>query len=151
MAIQQKILLDVGCRDHCQAGFVGMDAEFFKGIKIIHNPEHFPWPLENGSCSVVAMSHSLEKIKPWLIISLLDEIWRILENDGLFIAVMAYAGSFNFYANPLNCNAWNEATVNYFLQEKQEYLMYKPKPWKAERIFFNPYGDLEIAIRKITN
>ncbi len=154
--VKGKFNLDVGCGENCQPGFVGMDVRKVKGVEIVHDAEKFPWPVESGSCSVVIMSHFVEHIKPWLTIKLMDECWRVLKPDGLLMVSTPYAGSFRYHQDPTHCNPWNEATVEYFLQNTPLYSVYKPKPWRPEmapngqpQVFWAVDGDLEIALRKV--
>ena len=149
--IKRKLNLDIGCGENCQNGFVGMDKRELPGIEIVHDIEVFPWPVKDGECSVIMMSHLVEHIKPWLQIDLMNEAWRVLEPNGLLLISTPYAGSFRYFQDPTHCAPWNEATVEYFLEDKPLYQVYKPKPWKCDRMAFHLQGDLEVALRKIEN
>ena len=147
-SIKPKLNLDVGCGSNKQPGYVGMDKRPIDGVDIVHDAEVMPWPIDAGACAVVAASHLIEHIKPWLQIDFLNECWRVLEPAGVLFMVTPYATSFGYAQDPTHCSPWNEATVEYFLPDKPLYEIYRPKPWKLERLFFNPKYNIELAIRK---
>jgi hypothetical protein len=45
---------------------------------------------------------------------------------------------------------WNEATPSYFDpgDPSHLYTIYRPKPWKVEKLAYDPRADLEVAFRK---
>ncbi len=147
--LKGKICIDLGCGENKNAGFLGLDKRPLPGVDIVHDVEIFPWPIETKTVSVIAASHLVEHIKPWLIIDFMNEAWRILEDNGLFLISTPYAGSFRYFQDPTHCTPWNEATVAYFLKGTPLYDVYKPKPWKSERVTYVVNGDLEMALRKI--
>lgn len=147
--VKAKLNLDIGCGENLQPGFVGMDIRPLPGVDIVHDAEVLPWPIKSSTVSVILMSHMMEHIKPWYTIPVMNEMWRILEIDGLLIMSMPYAGSFRYWQDPTHCNGWNEATVEYFLPANPMlYGIYKPSPWKLEKRVWLIDGDLEIAMRK---
>lgn len=146
-----KINLDVGCGFNKQPGFLGMDKRNVAGVDIVHDVEVFPWPFVDGSCSVVLMSHLVEHIKPWLQIDLMNEAWRVLEENGLLMISTPYATSFGYLQDPTHCSPWNEATVTYFIKGQPLYEVYRPSPWVDERISYQKQGNMEIALRKVVD
>lgn len=147
--IKPKILLDVGCGFNKQPGYVGMDRRKVNGVDIVHDAEDIPWPIEDESCSVITMSHLIEHIKPWRQIDVIDECWRVLELDGVLLIATPYATSFGYAQDPTHCSPWNEATPSYFTPGHPLYEVYRPKPWKQERLFYHKQFNLEIAFRKM--
>lgn len=147
--VKQKIMLDVGCGFNCQKGFVGMDKREIKGVQIVHDIEVFPWPLDNDSCSVIAMSHLIEHIKPWKQIEVMNEAWRILEVNGHLMISTPYGMSFRYNQDPTHCSSWVEATPQYFQKGTPLYEVYRPKPWEVKKLFYNPHGDIEVLFEKI--
>lgn len=147
--IKQLIMLDVGCGFNCQAGFVGMDKRDVSGVQIVHDAEDIPWPLENESCSVITMIHLIEHIKPWRQIDVINECWRVLEMNGVLVLATPYGMSFRYFQDPTHCSPWVEATPEYFIKGKSLYEVYRPLPWKEEKIYWDIKGDIEIALRKI--
>lgn len=141
--------LDLGCGANKQPGFTGMDIRPLPGVDIVHDLESFPWPIESDSCLTVVASHVLEHIKPWHSIALLDEVWRILINEGSFIASVPYPGSRGFWQDPTHINGWSEVTFQYFDPRYPLYKIYEPKPWIIQHGFpvWDPTGNLEVFMK----
>lgn len=147
--IVQKMLLDVGCGHNKQAGYIGMDKRAVDGVDIIHDAEYLPWPIDDDSCAVITMSHLIEHIKPWLQIDVINECWRVMEMGGLLFIATPYATSFGYSQDPTHCAPWNEATPEYFCPDHPLYQVYRPRPWKKERLVYDKRFNIELAIRKI--
>ena len=145
------INLELGCGEGKHEGFVGIDSRELPGVDIIHNLEEFPWPVESNSCKNVIARHLLEHIDPRLSIKFIDEIWRCLDVDGVFAAVVPYPGSKAFWQDPTHCNGWNEVTFQYFDPRYPLYQLYYPKPWKIAKGFpaWQEHGILEVMMIKI--
>lgn len=83
----------------------------------------------------------------------MDEVWRILQPGGQFMAAFPYAGSSGFFQDPTHINNINEATWAYFdpLEPKSQgqlYRIYKPKPWKINFSAYLINGNMEIVLEK---
>jgi len=142
--------LDVGCGSNKQPHFLGMDRRKTPVVDIVHDAEIFPWPLPDNSCNKVLMSHLVEHIKPWLMIDLMDEIWRVLKLGGQLLIAVPYATSFGFYQDPTHCNPCNEATFTYFDPRKYLFRIYEPKPWSLVRNAYQINGNMEIILEKMS-
>lgn len=149
--IAQKLLLDIGCGSNKQPGYIGMDRRPVDGVDIVHDAEFFPWPIDDSSCAVVAMSHLIEHIKPWFQIDIMDEAWRVLEVGGFLFIATPHARSYGYLQDPTHVSPWNESTPDYFCPEKPLYQVYRPRPWKIERLFFTQRLNIEVAFKKITD
>lgn len=142
------IKLDVGCGSNKQAGYVGLDKRKLDGVDIAHDAEVFPYPLPDGCCSTILMSHLIEHIKPWLTVDLLNEMWRLLKPNGQLLISTPYAGSFGYWQDPTHCNGCNEATWTYFDPDYFLHCIYRPKPWKIERNAWWETGNMEVILAK---
>lgn len=82
-AIEAKrgIQLDVGCSDHKQEGWVGMDKRKVNGVDIVHDLERFPYPLPDNCCTQILCSHVMEHLNPQCAVTVMDEFWRIMKPD----------------------------------------------------------------------
>lgn len=144
------IKLDLGCGFNKQPGFVGMDKRKVEGVDIVHDAEVFPYPLPDECCSTILCSHLIEHIKPWLMIDLFNELWRIMKVDGQLMISMPYGVSFGFQQDPTHCNICNEATWTYFDPDAEGglYSVYAPMPWKIERSAWYAHGNMEVILSK---
>lgn len=150
-AIKKKagILLDVGCGENKQQGFVGMDKRKLKGVDIVHDLESLQYPLDDESCLTIKGSHVWEHLKPWLTIDIMNEWWRIMKVDGQLMLSMPYGWSYGYIQDPTHCNPSNEATFQYFNKGSNLYNIYKPKPWHIEHCTWQQTGNLEVVMRKL--
>jgi len=86
----------------------------------------------------------------------LDEVWRVLKYDGQLIAVFPYAGSHGFWQDPTHINPITHVTLAYFdpLAKDSDgnlynlYQIYRPKPFKIVKCFYDPNGFIEVALEK---
>lgn len=143
-------LLDISPIPNKQKHFIGMAERGHPNVDIIHSLEDFPWPLPDNSCHVVVGHYIIQRIKPWLMVKFMDELWRILKPDGQLALSIPYAGSPVFWGDPMTCNGVNESTFFYFdPQYKEVYAYYEPKPWAIEK--GSPQwvvgGNLEVLMR----
>ncbi len=145
------ILLDIGCGENKQKGFVGLDMRKLPGVDIVHNLEVFPYPLEDESCLTIVGHHIVEHIKPWLMIDFMNELWRLLKPEGQLALSMPYGVNQLFVQDPTHCNPCNERTWQYFDPEYPLYQIYKPKPFRVEKGFpvYRSDGCLEVVMRKL--
>ena len=145
------ILLDIGCGENKNKGFVGMDRRDIEGVDIVHDLEVFPYPLKDESCLTIVGSHIVEHIKPWLMIDFMNELWRIMKPEGQLAFAHPYGWSFGFIQDPTHCNPCNEATWQYFDPRHGLWNIYKPKPWHIEKGFpmWQVQGNMEVMFRKV--
>jgi SAM-dependent methyltransferase len=144
-----QLWLDVGCGEAKQQNCVGMDRRALPGVDYVHDLEVVPWPFEAGTFSRIVMSHVMEHIKPWLVIDVMNEMWRVMKVDGVLLMAMPYPGSHGHWQDPTHIKPWNETTPRYFDPDCPElYEIYKPSPWKIEGCAWRSDGNIEIVLRK---
>lgn len=145
------MMLDIGCGNNKQDGFIGIDKRELKNVDVVHDIEIFPWPFKDNSFITALMSHVFEHIKPWLSIDVMNEIHRVLVNDGQLAISCPYGWSGGYIQDPTHCNPVNEVTWQYFDPEYPLYSIYEPKPWKIEKGFpqYQCNGNLEVLMRKV--
>lgn len=59
------VSLDVGCGAYKRNGSIGMDVRDIPGVDIVHDINHYPWPIPDNSCGLITASHVLEHIPKW--------------------------------------------------------------------------------------
>ena len=143
-------VLDLACGNNKQRFSIGMDKRKLDGVDIVHDMEELPWPFEDEHFTRIIASHIVEHLKPWLMIDIMNEAWRVSQVGGQMLIVTPYAGSFGFYQDPTHIKAWNEATPLYFDPDKSPVLygFYKPKPWKIMVNTWHTGGTLEVLLEK---
>ena len=81
----------------------------------------------------------------------MDEMWRVLKYEGQLLISTPYAGSVEWWADPMNINGVNPKTWEYFdplAINSSLYKIYKPKPWKILNICFQVNGKMETLLEK---
>ena len=126
--------LDIGCSDHKQPNFVGMDIRKVEGVDIVWDVTKFPYPIPSNSCLLILMSHLWEHIEPKYRVDVMNELWRIMKPDGQLLLSAPYANSFGASQDPTHYPCPNEATFTYFDKGYPLYNVYKPKCWKIIRL-----------------
>lgn len=89
-------------------------------------------------------------------IRFMDEVWRTLKPGGQFISTFPYAGSPGYFWDPTHVNPIRHETLHYFDPLSKDasgnlanfYTIYRPKPWKVVKCFYDPSGNMEIALEK---
>jgi len=128
--------IDIGCGGKVKTGFIGMDIRPLEGVEYVHDLEVTPWPFQEGIISAINASHVLEHIKPWKIIEVMNEAWRVLEVGGGMDVRIPYGLAYKL--NPTHCIEWCVPTFWYFDVTKDFYKTYKPNPWKIIHTESNP-------------
>ena len=90
------------------------------------------------------------------LISFMDECWRVLKPGGQAQHVFPYAGSNGYWMDPTHINPLTHITMAYFDPMAKDsagnlyhlYTIYRPKPWKLLRCYYDTVGFVEIAMEK---
>lgn len=145
------IRLDLGGAYNANPGYVVLDKRRLPGVDIVHDLEVFPYPLADESCLSITASHIVEHIKPWFMIQMMDELWRITKKGGQLAISHPYALSYGYVMDPTHCNPCNEATWQYFDPRYALYEVYEPKPWIIAKGFpvWQETGEMEVLYTKI--
>lgn len=146
------IKLDIGCGENKQpGGFVGIDIRDLPGVDIVHDVEVYPWPLPDESVVMAVCSHLVEHINPhkFGFVNFMNEVWRVMKPDGWLAVACPYAYSPGFAQDPTHCNMINEATFTYFDPTQPLYQIYKPKPWRIDKLNWSPVGNVEAVLFKV--
>lgn len=162
---RSKIRLDIGCGPNKKPGWVGMDIRPLEGVDVVHNILDFPWPFPDDCACITQLSHLLEHIpatdyklvkeydevgnlkdvkleRVWAQIALMDELWRITENDGQIWITAPYGWSHGFVQDPTHVKPINEFLFEYFDPQCMLYSIYKPKPWRINHIEYVTGGNI---------
>lgn len=152
VAAKRGILLDIGCGESKQPGFVGMDHQPLEGVDVVHSWNKFPWPFEDESVLTIVASHVVEHVNPadGHFLDWMNECWRVLKPEGQLALVTPYAGSPGYWQDPTHCNPCNEATWYYFDpgHPSEFFRFYRPRPWAIEMNTWHQNGNLEVVLRK---
>jgi SAM-dependent methyltransferase len=147
--------LDIEGGFNPQHGFITMHSSQMKDVDLVWDYKKLPYPFPDSSVDLIRADMILQKVtrENGLFVRFMNELWRILKYDEKFMFSVPYAGSYQFYQDPMNVNPMNECTLAYFdplepIAGKTLYKLYKPKPWKINHISFNVNGLMEVLMIK---
>lgn len=86
----------------------------------------------------------------------MDEVWRTLKPGGQFLCTFPFGGSPGYWQDPTHVNPITHVTLAYFDPFAKDsagnsynlYPIYRPKPWKIVRCFYDMNGFMEVAFEK---
>lgn len=149
------IRLDIGCGGNKVPGFVGMDMRALPGVDIVHDVEHYPWPLPDACVLMAVASHLVEHIAPMRFgfIHFMNEVWRVMKTGGEFAIATPHGYSPGYLQDPTHCNPCNETTWAYFdpfEPNTQGFLwkIYRPMPWRIKYLAWDPSANIEVVLVK---
>jgi predicted SAM-dependent methyltransferase len=107
-----NLRIDIGCGNSKKVGFTGIDIIPLDGVDIVHDLNHFPYPIENNLVGEILMDNVLEHLdKPMLV---MDELYRICRNDAKITIAVPYFRSFYAIIDPTHRNFFGVNWFNYF-------------------------------------
>lgn len=140
--------LDVGCGHAKPTGWSGMDRRPHNGVDIVHDIEVLPWPIKDSSYSDVRMNHVLEHLDPRNMVDIFDEVWRVLEPNGLFHVAVPYAGSFGGMSDPTHMRSgFTERSFEYFDPSYPMYRVYQSKPYTIIKLDYTEGVEVQVLLR----
>jgi len=75
-----RIMLDIGCGNDKQKGFIGMDYYQYGDVDVVHDVTKFPWPFPDNSVDIIMVSHLMEHItKAALPVQLRDLVQLLVD------------------------------------------------------------------------
>ncbi len=149
--------LDIGCGNHKDPGWIGMDIQRLPGVDIIHDLNMRPWPVEAESIDQAKAWHIVEHIPPVCVtekgtrrpfIEFMDECWRILKSGARINIEAPHGASDGFLHDPTHCNPVDEITFEYFDPDFRRYLTYQPRPWRIVELHWTWDGNVNVVLEK---
>lgn len=147
--------LDIEGGFNPQHGFITMHSRPMKDVDLVWDYNKLPYPFPSNTFDMVRADMIIQKIhrEGGHFIKFMDEIWRLLKHDERFMISTPYAGSYQFFQDPMNVNPCNECTFAYFdplepIAGTYLYKQYKPKPWKIGHMSFQINGLMEVLLFK---
>lgn len=107
------MILNLGCGDRVVTDqpAVNVDLRTLQGVDVVHDLNVYPWPL--GPC--LFDKCQAEDILEHLVdlVAAVDEIWRVLEPDGLLWIRGPHFMGRNWFADPTHQRAFNVFSFDY--------------------------------------
>jgi SAM-dependent methyltransferase len=107
----KKLKLDLGCGQHKQQGYVGIDRMLISGVDVVCDINR-GIPFADHSISEVMASHVLEHVED--LIASMEEIYRVCKHKAVVCILAPYAHTSLNMANPFHRFQFNEHTPRFF-------------------------------------
>lgn len=149
--------LDIGCGNHKDLGWTGIDIQPLPGVDIVHDLNVHPWPIEANSVEQAKAWHIIEHIPPVCVtekgtrrpfLEFMDECWRVLETGAKLDIETPYGSSQGFMHDPTHCNMVDELTFEHFDPSFHRYQTYKPRPWRIVSQSWTADGNVNVVLEK---
>jgi predicted SAM-dependent methyltransferase len=149
--------LDIGCGNHKDPGWFGIDIQALPGVDLVHDLNVHPWPLGSGTIGQAKAWHICEHIPKVSVtelgtrrpfIEFMDEIWRILRVGSILDIESPYGSSAGFIHDPTHVNQIDELTFEHFDPTYPRFKVYQPRPWRIMQLSWTVDGNVNIILEK---
>ena len=141
--------IDLGCGNHREPGFVGLDMRELDSVDIVCDLNN-GIPLDDNTVDLVKASHILEHIPD--LMKIMHEIWRVCK-DGSQVAIgVPYYKSRGAWQDPTHVRAFTETTFDYWDPTRFLYTIYEPEAkFNIESLVWATNGNMEAILKVIKN
>jgi SAM-dependent methyltransferase len=110
---------NLGCGMQNFPGTIGVDQIDAPHIKIKHDLNIYPWPIETNSADVVLAFHFMEHVGD--LFKAFNEIYRISKNGTRVIIEVPHFRYSSAFKDPTHVHFFTCKTINYFLKPNHTY------------------------------
>ena len=128
--------LNIGCGDKPMDGAINLDWIKLPGVDIVLNIEKTPWPFKDNEFDEIYAYNVLEHVDNF--IKIIEEIYRILKPNGLFIVSGPYYMHKDTFTDPTHKRGFTTKSFQYF-EESCNLNFYTKARFNLEKIklFYN--------------
>ena len=120
-----KKVLEIGCGKLKSKDSVGIDIVDLDGVDIVHDLNVIPYPIGDETFDKVIARHTLSHLND--LPKIMDEIYRILKENGVFEIYVPHYASDNYNTDPTHKISFGIRTMNYFISNTDFKLNYYSK------------------------
>jgi len=129
-----KKVLHIGCGKNKLEGVVGVDLLKLPGVDVVHDLDNYPWPFANNGFDLVYAHSVVEHITD--IVSLFDEIARILKVNGRLVLAVPYFRSVDAFTDLTHKHFFTSNSLDYFLNTKSSLSAYEYSSVRFKKVGF---------------
>ncbi len=107
--------LNLGCGTDIKQGYVNLDIIGREGVDVVHDLNRFPYPFSNDQFDEIYASHVIEHVDD--VLRVLEELYRILKNDGYLRIKVPYFSSFGAFQDPTHKHFFAEDTIRFYIAQ----------------------------------
>jgi SAM-dependent methyltransferase len=105
-------ILDVGCGIKKYPGAIGIDRLPGTAADIVHDLDHFPWPLPDSSFDQLRLIHVIEHVGD--VIRTMEELHRLGRNGARVVIATPHYTDFSSFCDPTHRWHLNSFSLRYF-------------------------------------
>ncbi|MBI4341311.1 MAG: methyltransferase domain-containing protein [Candidatus Omnitrophica bacterium] len=110
-------ILDVGCGDaRDPRATEGIDIRAYPGVTIVHDLEHFPWPIASNRFDRLILRDALEHFDN--VVATMEELHRIAKSGGRIEIWTPHYSHPNSYNDPTHKHHFSFGTLDYFTGDR---------------------------------
>jgi SAM-dependent methyltransferase len=133
MQYVKKKILDIGCGEKKVKGAIGLDMIALPGVDIIHNLEHYPYPLKANAFDEIYCYHVLEHVSD--MIKTMEEIYRVGKNGSkVFIRGPHCSCSSTVWIDPTHKRGLSIRMFSDYFSKNGRWGYYSKTNFRIERI-----------------
>lgn len=107
-------ILELGCGFSKTPGAFGVDLIPGSQADLIHDLDHFPYPLPDSEWDRIICRDVLEHVENF--VGVVEEIWRVSRPGAVLEVSGPFMSSVNFYSDPTHKRAFTSRTFDYFIE-----------------------------------
>ncbi len=111
--------LNVGCGVDIKPGYVNADRVALRGVDVVCDFTHRPFPFRENSFDEIYMSHILEHLPD--TIKTMEEVHRIAKPGSTVVVKVPHYKSSNAFKDPTHVRFFHEETFDYFGKDPRSY------------------------------
>jgi SAM-dependent methyltransferase len=111
---QRDLIIDLGCGRNKQPGAIGMDNAALDGVDIVHDLLQTPYPFPDGCAKTMYLNHVVEHFDIQDTRRILNEVYRILQLDGVVHVRVPHAFSVAAWIDPTHRTGFMFGSGRYF-------------------------------------
>lgn len=109
-----KTIVDLGCGNRKYPGSIGIDRIRLENVDVVADL-NLGIPLKDNSVDMIFSSHYIEHAKD--VLTLIEEIHRVLKPSGIAEIRVPYFNCFDAFTDPTHKNFFTERAFDYFSDE----------------------------------
>jgi len=122
-------VLDVGCGQRKKAGALGIDSSPRSSADIIHDLDHFPWPLPDDEFDVIYCYHVLEHLDD--IVRVMEELHRVGKKGAMVEIRTPHFSSLYSWQDPTHQHHFALDSFDYFTEGTRHTNFYTDKRFRV--------------------
>jgi SAM-dependent methyltransferase len=139
--------LNLGCGQIKIPGYLGVDKIKTAETDVVHDLDVRPYPFAESSIVEIIADNVLEHVV--LLLPTMEELYRILEPNGIIKIRVPYAKSDAAFKDPTHKNFFTEDTFSYFSAD-HHFSFYSSARFKLEKVeFYNYSNDWRHKLRNL--